>query len=437
MEQFQIIQEDVLSHTNLLELARQFGLYSPTQLAMQSDVADDMKDRILIEPVTIDGGGRGASTILEVSFDAGAPRLAADVANRLVQLILDKDTELRTARATDAVQFFTQESARLDAALKELDAQILKFKSQNIDALPDSLTFRRDRQSAQQQRLVLLTQEQSSLRQRIQDLKSRPLAARAVPVTPEEKALDDLRTALATQLETFSEASPTIVAIRARIAALESQIVKAAGLGDASEPQAAGLAGDPELADLTYRLKAVGDEIASIQATTQDLDQSIRATPANETALNVLDRNHQNLQAQYDASVTRLAEASTSQQIELRLKGERLSLIASALPPQSQLSPKRLQIVLAAFAAAMVLGAAVVAVPEFLNKRIRRPVELVKKLDIRPMVTVPYITPPPLSVLRRQSRQASETSQAALRKVFRKRPRRAAVAHANNVQSES
>jgi succinoglycan biosynthesis transport protein ExoP len=394
VEQFQIIQEDVLSRQNLLVLADRFSIYRDRKDLSQSDILDDMQARIAIDPVRLEaGGGSVPATVFHISFDAGQPDLAANVVNDIVSMILRKDVELRTGRASDTVQFFNQEVARLDGELKALDGTILKFKNDHIDALPDSLDFRRNQQSAQQQRLLLLTQEESSLRRRQADLQTRHYVAGATPSTPEEKSLDDVRQALAGQLAVFNENSPAIKALRARIAALETQIstrrtTPSTDANSALPPTDA----DLELASVNDRLSAVTQEEASIAKGDEVLTASIVATPNNETALNSLERNHQNLQAQYNSAVSRLAEASTGQQIELRLKGERLSLIESAVPPQTPISPKRRILLAVTLVAALALGLGAILLPELLNKSIRRPVELINKMDIRPMITIPYIT---------------------------------------------
>jgi hypothetical protein len=107
-------------------------------------------------------------------------------------------------------------------------------------------------------------------------------------------------------------------------------------------------------------------------------------------------RDHQNLQAQYDAAIARLADASTGQQIELLLKGERLSVIEQAVPPQTAESPRRKVLLLASVLGALVMGLVAVIIPEFFNHRIRRPQELVSRLGIVPYITVPYVEVKPL-----------------------------------------
>lgn len=88
---------------------------------------------------------------------------------------------------------------------------------------------------------------------------------------------------------------------------------------------------------------------------------------------------------------TRLAEASTGQQIELLSKGERLSLLEPATPPRASVGPKRRWIAVGGLAAGIVAGLGTIVLLEILNGSIRRPAELVRKLEIEPLVTIPYI----------------------------------------------
>jgi uncharacterized protein involved in exopolysaccharide biosynthesis len=386
-EQFQIIQQDVLSRDNLLSLADRLGVYAGRTEMSPTDMFDDMMRRLSIVPIAIDSGSGPAATVFSISFKADHPELAAELVNELVTMILNKDVRLRTERATETVTFFNQETQGLDSQLRALDSRILAFKNEHIDALPDSVDFRRNQQTVQQQRLLMLSQEETALHKRQNDAYARPTGVSAVAFSPEEQNLQALRQSLAQQQSLFSEDSPTIEALRSRIAAQEAAIAKPAAAG-ANAPLSSR---DVELADIKDRLAAIAEERASILTTIADLTASIDQTPGNETALNSMQRDHQNLQAQYDAAISRLAEASTGQQIELLLKGERLSLIESALPPQSPQGPKQKLLLGASVVAALLLALAAVGAPELINRRIRRPAELVSRLQIVPYITVPFV----------------------------------------------
>ena len=394
-EQFQIIQEDVLSRQSILDLAKRFNLYANKPLLTESDIVLDMQSRLGIVPIPIGAGNDATATVFQVSFKSNRPNTAADVVNELVNMILKKDVELRTERARETVTFFNKETARLSAALRLVDENILSFKNQHIDALPDSIDYRRTQETNHQDRLLVLAQEEAGLRKRQLALQSRPLSPGATPVTPDELMLQSLRQQLVQQQASFTETSPTIVALRHRITGLEESMMAARTVEegeavDTSNPQSS------EMFDIRERLDEIADERTQINAMLTQIQASITATPGIETTLNSLERDHQNLQAQYDATVARLAEASTGQQIELMLKGERLSLIESAVAPQKSQGPGQRMLLLASVIAALGLALASVVIPEFLNRRIRRPAELVSRLGIAPYITVPYVKRPAL-----------------------------------------
>jgi len=386
-EQFQIIQQDVLSRPSLLALADQFDIYADRPDLSRTDRFEDMVRRIGIVPTPIDTGTGRVATIYNISFRADTAETAANLVNELVSMILSKDVQLRTARATDTVSFFTKEKQRLDVLLRDLDTRILDFKNQHINALPESIEFRRSQQVAQQQRLLNLGQEAAALTKRHADLLARPFELATASLTPEEQGLQSLRQALAQQQATFAEDSPTIQSLRRRIAAMEEAITKPAQTGTTPVVTSREL----ELGDIKDRLAEIAEERSGIERSIAALSTSIEQTPANETVLNSMSRDHQNLQAQYDAAIARLAEASTGQQIELLLKGERLSLIESAEPPHAPQGPSRKLLLVLSAAVGLMLGLAAVLLPELLNRRIRRPVELANRLQIMPFVTVPYI----------------------------------------------
>jgi succinoglycan biosynthesis transport protein ExoP len=393
IEQFQIIEQDVMSRKNLVALADRFGVYADRKGLTPSDIATDMATKATVEQMRFDGGqGGGAAIAFAISFKSGQPTVAANVVNEIVSMILAKDVELRTGRATETLTFFTNEVARLDGELKGLETAILNFKNENTNALPDSLDFRRNRQITQQERLLLLAQEEASLRKRRADaeLRGRVLDG---PATPEQKSLDQLQQVLVEQLAIFSEDSPGIKALRARITALQADVrAKPTAVAASADSNHVPTEMDLELASINDRLGAIAQEKASIAKEFDSLSASILATPSNETTLNSMLRNQMNVQAQYNSAITRLAEASTGKQIEIRLKGERLSLIESAIPPTKPISPNRLMLSIGTIAAALVLGFGSIVLMELLNKSVRRPVELVQKLDIRPLITIPYIT---------------------------------------------
>ncbi len=393
VEQMAVTRQQITTRAYLLDLANRLHVYERRKGLSNAYIVDNMQSRIRLEQVNIQdlGAGQGA-TIFSVSFDAKDPILAANVVNEIVAFILGKNKSLRSDLAEDTQNFFQQEVKRLGSELNRIESAILKFKNENSVALPDSLEFRRSEQSRQQERLLLLEREESGLRSRrnhvVETFESTGRVISAGPLMPEQQLLQDLTRSLSEQLAIFSEDSPTIVTLRARIASLQKEQQKA-NAGGKTTPGSSELA--MQLSEIDERLVFISKERAQITASLASLEKSIMATPNNESVLLSLQRDHANFQGQYNAAVANLAQASTGEQIESRSKGIKFSMVESATPPQNPVSPKRRVIAAAGLFGGVAGGVGLIVLLELLNKGMRRPQELVLSLGIQPLVTVPYI----------------------------------------------
>jgi len=389
ISRIQVIERELTTREALMDLASRFGVYPSQEMPTDAEIVADMRGRISLELV---GGEQGALG-LAVSFEAQDPHLAATVANGIAADILERDAANRSSQASDTLAFFQGEVARLAASVAQIEQRIEAYKTENLDALPDSLEFRRTQQSNLQERLLILEREEASLRNRranYSELYRSSGQVGDISQTPEQKLLENLRIALTTQRAMFVEGSPNIAALEARIAAVDAQMresSRTAGTGAAGQPSPL----DLQLAEIDDRLRAIDLEKSLIAGSLESLGTSIAATPANEVTLNALKREYDNEQTLYNAALARLAEAATGEQIETRFKGERLSLLEAAVPPENPVRPKRTLIALGAAAAGAGLGLAAIVLLEILLGRVRRPVQLHKVLGIEPLATIPYI----------------------------------------------
>ncbi len=392
--QLQIIQQQLTTRDNLLDLASRLNIYGAEKEKPRADsIVRDMRGRITFEEQELSSDD-GAS-VVTVAFKAGTPALAAKVANELATSILTSNQRQRANRAGETLEFFNQEVKRLDAELNRIEGDLLKFKTENKDSLPESLEFRRNQQSSLQERLISLEREESDLRTRKSLLVETYMVTgkypTGEPLTAEQQMLLDLNKALADQLAVFSETSPNIVALRARIASLRARVVPNKEPTGDNKAQS-GL--DLQVSDVDRRIAAIEKERALITQKIATIAQSIGATPSTDASLSVLERTLANTQTQYNTAIARRAEASLGQQVETRSDGGRFSLLEGATEPQSPLRSVRRLIVLAGAMAGVALSLAIIALLEMLNKTIRRPMELVQMLEAQPLAVIPFIATP-------------------------------------------
>lgn len=390
VEILQVIQQRLLTRANLLDLSRRYGVDAAEPGMTPDEIVQDMRERIEIH---LPFDTRNRASFVSVSFAAPTGEMSAQVTNELVTQILQENVAMRTSVAGQTLDFFVNEVARLDGELADQGAKILVFKEAHKDALPESLVYRRDRQSSLQERVLLLDRELAGLRDR---------RARQVEIferigrsdfegsslTPEQRRLRQLKDERASALVIYSKDHPRIKNLDREIAQLEAKIIRE-GLGTEDAPNITPF--ELEISDIDGQIDFIEEQKSTINQELDELSASIEATPTNAIALGTLERDYENLRLQYSQATASLAEARTGDQIENQSRGQRITVSEPAVVPSRPSEPSRKKIVAVGIAAGLVLAAGVFALLELLNGAVRRPVDISNRLGELPFGTVPFI----------------------------------------------
>jgi uncharacterized protein involved in exopolysaccharide biosynthesis len=404
-EQLQIIQQRIFARNRLLEMANRLDIYrgagAPDSPMTPDETLEDLRKRANIRTT---GGsrarGQSTATVVTVSFDAPTPRMAAEVANELVTLILQENVQMRTTVSGQTLEFFNQKVEELGLQLAQASSEIQRFQEANLEALPDSLDFRRSQQAAEQERLLELERTENQLRDRRNRLVALFEQTGEVGLidnnarTIEEAQLQDLKNQLSTATAVLSPDNPRVTVLQAQIVALERTVAAQRSLSGRSGVNADGTELTPfeiQLADLDGQLSFISEAKLQIEENLRELADSIAQTPANALTLGQLERNFANLRAQYDQAISNQATAEVGDTIEALSKGQRISVIEQAIAPSKPIKPNRRRIAAMGVAAGLAMGAGFIVLLELLNTAVRRPVDIVNGLQITPIITVPYI----------------------------------------------
>lgn len=402
-EQIQIIRQRIKTRDILLELANNFNLYQDRKTPMSADdIVRDMRSRINIAVETNAALARrreAQATLVRVSFEASSARQVALVTNQVVTLVLDEDVSMRTSLARQTLEFFEQEVDRLDKELAQKSAAILSFKESNLEALPDSLEFRRSQQAALQERLLGLGRDISVLtdrRERMMQLQEADQSLSQLPredLSPEQSELRELQDERVRLLAILAPQNPKVKLLDTQIAALERLVSAQSGISqDQTNTSGTPLTSfDIQLADLDVQMQYLQQQQTQVQNDLNEMSASIEATPGNTIAIETLERDYEALRAQYDQAVVNRAKAVTGDTIEALSKGQRISVIEQATIPDRPVSPNRPLIAAAGLGGGMVLGLLFVIAIELLKGGIRRPADLMSGLGITAFATLPYI----------------------------------------------
>jgi len=413
-EALEIIRQRILTRARLLELANEFEIFGPPSGAERrnmtpDDVVEELREQIEIRTI-ISGDRRNAgATLVTIGFTSDDATLSADVANDIVRQILEENVELRRGAASDTLAFFETEVQRLDRELARREAELLAFQEQNLDALPDSLEFRRTQQAALQERVQQLQRLEATLLDRRERLVTLYETTGAVfsqqdePRSQNEAQLIQMREDLAMARAVLSEENPQLRLLQTRIATMEEIVAEeqAARAGTTPEGDVQLSAFEIQLADIDGQIEASAEERAQLNEELQILQETISATPSNAIRLQAMQRDYEAVQSQYERAIANRAAAETGDVIENLAKGQRITILEQAIAPSEPTSPNRQLIAAGGVALGGALGLGLVALLELLNTSIRRPKDLETALGIRAYGTVPLMRSPGQRLRRR------------------------------------
>lgn len=401
MEQLQIVEQRLLTRDNLLRIAADHQIHRDQAKMTADQIARAMRSQTRIRTQS----GRNQATIMTITFEAPEARSAAGVLNAYLSLIIEQNAEFRTGRAATTQDFFEQQVAGLKRQLDRKTAQILDFKTDNADALPETLTFRMSEQSELRQRAARIEGEILTLRnQRAQLIRLDEATRRigsdpnksATQLSPRQLRLSQLHHDLTEARSVYAEDSAKVRHLKALIRQFEADERQQPGTADAASGEggsgagAKGLMLDIQVADIDARISVLEQQLRSAEAQRTTLGRTIARTPANVVALEALERDHRNILTQYNQAVGNLSRAQTGERIEFMARGQRIAVIDPPSVPSEPAKPNRKKLALAGIGIGVLCGLALVYLLETLSHTPRRAEDVLARFDVMPIATIPF-----------------------------------------------
>jgi uncharacterized protein involved in exopolysaccharide biosynthesis len=464
-QRVQTISQRVMTSQNLIALIDRYKLYANIRdREPREELLETMRDDInlkMISASVIDprnGQPTRATIAFSVSYDSRSPELALKVANELSSLYLNENLESRAQRAKQTAAFFTEESARQQARIGELDRRLADFKEKHQDELPEltqqniqtadrtelELHEVQDHISALDSQLVLLGAQLAQIsptaevfsdtgqrvfgaEDQLKALKSKlaGLKGRYGPDYPDVistqreidglqkevnaqdgtadrlRQLSEAKTQLAAALEKYSPEHPDVVRLRHEVDSLEKEVQTEAGAGTRQAERSH--ADNPAYIQLKSGIDSVTLERESaikkrdeLQAKLNSYDKRMAQSPEVERAYREIVRDLEAAQFKYGEILSKQSEAQIAVNLETEQKGEKFTMIEPPQPPEKPVSPNRILILAIGLVLSLALGAGAVLGREALDASVRGP------KDIRELLQVPALASIPIIVTRRE-----------------------------------
>lgn len=372
-ERLRTIEPQIKNRDNLERIIREVGLYPELRYGGSLGEAVNQMRR----DMTIQLQGN----TFFIFFRGHEPVKVARAANRVAELFIESNLQLRENQAQGTSAFLETELDRTKGRLEVQEARIAEFKRLNMGDLPEQrdTNLRSVEQlqmkleinvdaldKAETRKLLLQTQ--------IAEMKRYPKAARivggtVVPSAPEGPTrLEQLRAQLAELQARYTDRHPDVIRAQAEIEQLErmerekprrrQETVASAGRTDDDEDDTPRV--DPtlkaELASVDLEIRSLRSERERILGDIAAVQGRLENVPRVEQELLSLTRDYDNIRRSYESLLDKRLNARLYENLEKSQQGERFTILERALPPGAPYSPNFFLTLAAGLGAGVLLG---------------------------------------------------------------------------------
>ncbi|HEY2463021.1 MAG TPA: GNVR domain-containing protein [Steroidobacteraceae bacterium] len=459
-QRVQIISQRVMTTQNLLSLIERYNLYPAIRekkpreellATMREDIGMHMISADVIDPRS--GRPTQATIAFSVSYQSRSPELALKVANELTTLYLNENLTSRTQASQQTSAFFSEEAAREQAHIAELDKNLAAFKEKHHDDLPElaqlniqtaertdlDLRDAENKIAALDSQRVLLQAQLAQIspntvvysdtgqrvfgsEDRLKALKSQLASYKArygpdhpdvlsaqrevdgleKEVSAEDGTSDRLRqlseakAKLASDMEKYSADHPDVVRLKHEIDALEKAVQADANAGTQQTERAH--ADNPvyiqvkgQLDALTVDRESAVKKRDALRAKFDDYQKRLAQSPEVERRFREMARDLESAQFKYQEILSKQTEAQVSSNLEAERKGEKFTLIEPPQPPEKPISPNRTLILIMGLLLSGALGLGAVIARESFDASVRGPDDIRQLLQVPALASIPII----------------------------------------------
>jgi polysaccharide chain length determinant protein (PEP-CTERM system associated) len=436
-ERLASIRQQVLSRTRLESLIARYRLYPRDAGRLDREkLVDEMRGDIRVVPVATPGGRNLTAFRIEYTYDS--PRVAQEVARELTSEFINESLEARTEASVATTNFLEAQLADAHQKLSDQQTRLARFNASHPGELPDEqqgnvqiLTGLETQlyaessalEQARQQRIYL--ESLAAAYRRVAQPSAAGADGGATPLAVIDKTIADLEARLAALQAKYTARYPDVVRAREQVAEWQEMRRKAVAAEPGSpagseDSVAAAGAAQPNLAEVQSRLKATQAEIAyhtgqigELRGRIADTRTRLRLTPLRQQQLADLMRDYQNARDNYQSLLEKKLQSALATSLEKREEGERLRVVDPASLPQQPVSPNRLEIILAGWAAGLAAGVGVVAAEEMTDQTLRGRSDVHELLPCPLLAQLPVLRSP-AGARRRAWMRAAEIAGLAL-----------------------
>jgi polysaccharide chain length determinant protein (PEP-CTERM system associated) len=437
------MQQQILSRGSLGELIQRpaLDLYRKERARYPiEDVVTEMRAKIDIRPVEVNGGGQGrVASAFIISFSYPDRFKAQAVVRELVGQFTEQNVTVQKNSLQATTNFLVDELKTAKDKMDKLDGDITKFKTENSGKLPEQ--FQSNVAQLQTLHMQLgnanegisrLQQEKLQLETQLQNQNNQmayysSIAEESVMVGGGNNAVHnakldnlnnrmlELKSQLAAALEIYTEANPNVKKIKAMLSVAERDyqaeekidLERQAALASSNQPQIqrrTNPANYKMVRDLEGSIATIKTSIQSVNLSmdeklkqVQELNRviaqvqsRIESSPQLERQYAALIRDHDLAKSAYEDMAKRREASETARDLEEHKAGETLEVLDPPTDPQTPSEPNRLQWAAIGTGVGLMIGIVLAGAKEMKNTALKN------LKDVRAYTNLPVLSSIPL-----------------------------------------
>ncbi|MEP7242835.1 MAG: hypothetical protein ABI885_04025 [Gammaproteobacteria bacterium] len=394
-QQLELARRRVMSKESLEAIVAQVDPYPDMKelsVAEKAGMIGENTSVAGVDPITLEPTVH--ATAFSIYYQNPDPKLAAEVAGKLVNLFVTYNQRTRAELAQQAYTFLHQQASQLESSMRAMEQRLAALKTKYGDALPDSEgrniagADRAQRDVEASERQVLNAEQQRDLLQ----LQLNELSPSMTGVVGDWRTeLAKARTDLALAEQKYTPEHPDVKRLKRAVADLVAQ-------SGANSPASGAKPDNPDYLRVQSQLGGVDRELGSLRASAararQNLatyERNLASTPNAAPEYVQLAREYENTQSSYRDLQVKMKSAALAQSLESEARGERFALVRGPSKPKTPFSPNRIGIILLGFVISTGLAIVLAVISDASDPTVRSVSDLTDVMEVMPVGAIPVM----------------------------------------------
>lgn len=367
----------------------------------QEQITNDIKRRLNISNVR--------TNLIKIEYSDSDPDRVYKIISNVAALYIEESLASKAQQSTDAFEFIDKQASEYKEKLQKAEAELKKFRSENVDAQP-GMTEGIGRRSAElQNRKEQIMQELKEAKIRKNSLE-RQLSGEAIASTAFSRSeqykvrIAELQSQLDTLRLSYHETYPDIVHLKSQIEDLREAVtlVEDQARGDTkSNVIDERVLSNPVYQQLQRDLYDTNTNIATLESRLKDTEESIEKQLERARKVSIFEARLQELTRDYDVNnesytdlMRRREQARVSMNIDVERKGLSLRIDEPAYRPHNPSGIRFLHFLIAGPVAGITAPVGLILLNLMFNSRIRTSRDISNNIGVPVLGSIPHLATP-------------------------------------------